>query len=626
MKLKILILMSLMTLSLLNSQWVVNTPEFLVSTDLQHGKGYPAIAELKDGGFIVCWESHDQDGDKSGIFGQKFNIQKQKVDDEFQINTNSIGNQLKPKVVALQNGDVLLCWATSSNRIIMGQLFDPALQKKGTEFQINTKTSAYPYEVIVSFSNSSFVCCWPIFLVRNFVTGVAGQRFSASGTKIGNEFLVTSETDIDTLVGGPAILPLYNNEFMIYWVCDKRFYSSPREVWEIHGQRFDSAGNKNATKFKLETSSISHFGSLDFSNLTAVKFPNQNTLLAWSGHLPENSSRDDFFYLVFDPFGLKSGAEHPAFSTGYKKTNLAIAPFSDGSLFMCCQEDFYDSHYIIHRLIGQWINSSGQKIGTIFQIAEPEDEIAYYFPAVFPHQDREVIICYEKVNEVSSRANPSIMAKVIPRPQVYALEPFNLLEPQNDATITTNRPIFKWRQPGHDKEFYPFEFNFELYLDTDPDFSHPKIFYDIADTCYSPPPIDSLKPERTYFWKVLAKNIGHDSLWSNQKNWGFFVKRGASAVLPQLAGTVPVRYSLKQNYSNPFNATTTIPFDLPQRSKVKLIILDLKGREITTLLKEELPAGVHQVVFDATELPSGVYLYRIQTEDFCQTRKLLLVK
>lgn len=93
-----------------------------------------------------------------------------------------------------------------------------------------------------------------------------------------------------------------------------------------------------------------------------------------------------------------------------------------------------------------------------------------------------------------------------------------------------------------------------------------------------------------------------------------------------LSFEIPLEYRLEQNFPNPFNPATTIRFALRARGEVTVKIFDLLGREITTLLKEELPAGVHQVVFDATELPSGVYLYRIQTEGFCQTRKLLLVK
>jgi hypothetical protein len=103
--------------------------------------------------------------------------------------------------------------------------------------------------------------------------------------------------------------------------------------------------------------------------------------------------------------------------------------------------------------------------------------------------------------------------------------------------------------------------------------------------------------------------------------------------IPQLPTSVetistemPLEYRLEQNFPNPFNPATTIRFALRARDEVTVRIFDLLGREITTLLKEELPAGVHQLTFDATELPSGMYFYQLVTKEFLQTRKLLLVK
>ncbi len=89
---------------------------------------------------------------------------------------------------------------------------------------------------------------------------------------------------------------------------------------------------------------------------------------------------------------------------------------------------------------------------------------------------------------------------------------------------------------------------------------------------------------------------------------------------------IPSTYKLNQNYPNPFNPTTTIEFALPKSSPVTLKIFDMLGREMATLVDEELPAGVHKVVFDAKKLPTGVYFYRLQAEAFSQIRRLILLK
>lgn len=91
-------------------------------------------------------------------------------------------------------------------------------------------------------------------------------------------------------------------------------------------------------------------------------------------------------------------------------------------------------------------------------------------------------------------------------------------------------------------------------------------------------------------------------------------------------GSLPVDFSLGQNYPNPFNPTTLIRFDLPASGHAQLVIYDLTGRTIQTLLDGNLTAGSHQVLFDGSRLSSGVYLYRLETVGYRSTRKMMLVK
>ncbi len=89
---------------------------------------------------------------------------------------------------------------------------------------------------------------------------------------------------------------------------------------------------------------------------------------------------------------------------------------------------------------------------------------------------------------------------------------------------------------------------------------------------------------------------------------------------------VPKTYSLSQNYPNPFNPSTQIQFGLPKSGNVKLIVYDILGREVKTLVNEYRTAGTYQIAFDASSLASGVYFYKIEANDFVQTKKMLLVK
>ncbi len=89
---------------------------------------------------------------------------------------------------------------------------------------------------------------------------------------------------------------------------------------------------------------------------------------------------------------------------------------------------------------------------------------------------------------------------------------------------------------------------------------------------------------------------------------------------------LPSEFSLYQNYPNPFNPSTTINYEIPKQSFVKLKIYDILGREVKTLVNEEKSAGNYKVTFDASGLASGIYFYRMQAGSFVETKKLILLK
>lgn len=90
--------------------------------------------------------------------------------------------------------------------------------------------------------------------------------------------------------------------------------------------------------------------------------------------------------------------------------------------------------------------------------------------------------------------------------------------------------------------------------------------------------------------------------------------------------TIPGKFNLQQNYPNPFNPTTNIRFDLPERSNVSLNVYNVMGQRVAVLANEVFQAGTHQVTFDASSLTSGMYLYQLETENFQQTKKMLLIQ
>ncbi|MCY7363350.1 MAG: T9SS type A sorting domain-containing protein, partial [Ignavibacteria bacterium] len=99
-----------------------------------------------------------------------------------------------------------------------------------------------------------------------------------------------------------------------------------------------------------------------------------------------------------------------------------------------------------------------------------------------------------------------------------------------------------------------------------------------------------------------------------------------------ISNSVPDKFSLENNYPNPFNPSTNIKFNIANVSLASLKIYDLKGREVAVLVNEKLQPGSYEFKYIADNLPSGVYFYRLETSsqsgsgDFTQTKRMILLK
>jgi len=96
--------------------------------------------------------------------------------------------------------------------------------------------------------------------------------------------------------------------------------------------------------------------------------------------------------------------------------------------------------------------------------------------------------------------------------------------------------------------------------------------------------------------------------------------------ITSISNAYPVAFNLYQNYPNPFNPSTRIRFDIPNSSNVKLSIINILGEEITILVNEKLSAGIYEVEFNGRNLSSGIYFYRIESGDFAEAMKMVLIK
>jgi hypothetical protein len=133
-----------------------------------------------------------------------------------------------------------------------------------------------------------------------------------------------------------------------------------------------------------------------------------------------------------------------------------------------------------------------------------------------------------------------------------------------------------------------------------------------------------ISPDELYFFFTTQKegDLGYNPYWVDAQVVYDLITEVPDNIHPDK----PITFQLLQNYPNPFNPTTTIKYQIPELSFVTLKVYDVLGNEIKTLVNEEKPAGSYEIGFDGTGLPSGVYFYRLQAENFVETKKMVSMK
>ncbi len=188
-----------------------------------------------------------------------------------------------------------------------------------------------------------------------------------------------------------------------------------------------------------------------------------------------------------------------------------------------------------------------------------------------------------------------------------------------DASVEINKQITTWRNYGMLGSLVNVD-------TTSPPFANSHTF-----TTFLPPAFDT-----TNFHGSVAVSV-YTPLATNGTPvyaplWEYMMRGGATSGVAEKEN-VPGAFRLEQNYPNPFNPTTKMSFVIGHSSLVSLKVFDVLGREVATLVNDELSPGTYAVSFDATDLPSGVYIYRLsvrtpsgQAGEFVQQRKMMMLR
>ena len=190
----------------------------------------------------------------------------------------------------------------------------------------------------------------------------------------------------------------------------------------------------------------------------------------------------------------------------------------------------------------------------------------------------------------------------------------SLVSPENDAQDVEILPSFIWNATEGVNTY-------RLQLAANSNFEVSEILVDSSGIDGTELIVVSELDENTkYFWRVGGINNSGAGEWSN--SWSFTTGISTSIYRDE----TPVSYTLLQNYPNPFNPTTLIRYGLPEQSDVQLAVYNMLGQRVAILVAERKTAGWHSVQFNASNLSSGIYFYRINAINYSETKKLTVIK
>lgn len=417
--------------------------EFQVNAYSVGDQKAPAVASNPDGHTVIAYQSVNLDGDGDGIFLQVYDQQGGQVTGEIPANTFNTGNQRDPAVAMDLEGNFVVVWASNGQDGdkwgVFGQLFAPDGTKTGSEFSVNSYTTdAQQAPAVTMNAGGTFVVVWESDGQDGSGLGVYGQRFNASGNKLGGEFQVNTTTFVGQLA--PAVAINTNGQFIVTWTRGSLLASGS----DVYAQRFDAQGNPQGSEFSVNTFTNNFQGNPDIDMNLAGDF-----VIVW-----ESSSQDGSLYGVygqqFKSDGTKTGSEFPVNSfTTNDQERPAVAMDLSGNFTVTWESDGQDGSG--EGIYGQRFTSGGNYLGSEFQV-NTFTAIDQRTPAVAVDASGDVVVAWTSDGQDGSlwgvHAQRYIMSDSLAY-QVNTFQSASLFEP-DIAMDSTGNAVIVWQSGGQD--------------------------------------------------------------------------------------------------------------------------------------------------------------------------------
>ncbi|VVN09551.1 hypothetical protein PS647_03770 [Pseudomonas fluorescens] len=296
------------------------------------GGQQPRIAGLVGGGYLVTWQSYDQDGSDSNVYMQRYTAETGlAVGGALRVNSTAAGSQAEPSVSALVDGGWIVTWfgpgANGSDVDIYMQRYMADGSAQGNETRANTNTAGFQGDpAVAGLPDGGWVLCWESADTNGW--GVYQQRYSANGSPEGSEVSVNNSTNANG-PGGPSITALSDGGWLLVWISDDG---------NIYQQRYAEDGNA--------------FGSEQLVNLTVANnsasqppvtaLPDGGWLVTWQSYDPNGSKSYDIYAQRYAADGTAQGEFRVNSTTANFQGEPSVAALADGGYvvsWMSYQQD-----------------------------------------------------------------------------------------------------------------------------------------------------------------------------------------------------------------------------------------------------------------------------------------------
>jgi len=325
--------------------------EFQVNSWTAGAQDHNAVAALADGGFVVVWQSHEQDGDQWGIYGQRFNQAGEKTGAEFAVNAVTQSSQNWPSVAALTGGGFVVTWTLANDSEwhydVVGRLFDSSGEPEGSEFDIHMPNVLDQTGSEVSgLPSGGMVVVWT-GVVSEDKAEIFAATFAADGTVIIPEFMVNGSNPNSENNAQVAVTP--TGAFLVAW----QSWMQDGSKWGVFGRLFSADGVGLPTDMQLNEVTG---GPQILPCASAIS----ETMFAVAWQQGASGSANVCFRIV-DANAPDNGEQAFVHSfMEHDQANPDVATLGDGTVFVVWESDQQDGGG--HGIFGQRFDADGNKL------------------------------------------------------------------------------------------------------------------------------------------------------------------------------------------------------------------------------------------------------------------------